>query len=137
MVLARAAAGDDDAETPKPDIDQLAAFLSAKAVEMRASFDEQDLPLIGLDAEAAEADSDMPSAADIVRAFASADEAVPAGPGLPGEIVSAVACWGNGSTGVNYTWNVMHLPYLSCWFLDRQHRLRRVHSPAQLVLRSG
>jgi hypothetical protein len=90
-VLARAAAGDDDAEAAKPDIDQLAAFLTAKAVEMRASIDEQDLPLIGLDAEAGSADSDTPSSAEIVRAFASADEAVPAGPGLPGEIVS-VAC---------------------------------------------
>jgi hypothetical protein len=56
---------------------------------MRASFDEQDLPLIGLDAEAGDADSDTPSAAEIVRAFASADEAVPAGAGLPGEFVSA------------------------------------------------
>jgi hypothetical protein len=87
--LARATAGDDDAEAAKPDIDQLAAFLTAKAVEMRASMDEQDLPLIGLDTEAGDADSDTPSAAEIVRAFASADAAVPAGAGLPGEIVSA------------------------------------------------
>jgi hypothetical protein len=92
LTLARATAGDDDAEAAKPDIDQLAAFLSAKAVEMRASMDEQDLPLIGLDTEAGGADSDTPSAAEIVRAFASADEAVPAGAGLPGEIVSA-ASW--------------------------------------------
>ncbi|KAF6236642.1 hypothetical protein COO60DRAFT_1632418 [Scenedesmus sp. NREL 46B-D3] len=87
VVLARATAGGDDADAPKPDIDQLAAFLTAKAVEMRASFDEQDLPLIGLDAEAGDAAGDTPAAAaESVRAFASMDEAVRAGAGLPGDI---------------------------------------------------
>ncbi|WIA19005.1 hypothetical protein OEZ85_003668 [Tetradesmus obliquus] len=53
---------------------------------MRASFDEQDLPLLSSDADAGSTDSDMPSAAEIVRAFASMEEATPVGAGLPVEI---------------------------------------------------
>lgn len=90
---ATAGGNDDDAMPAQPDIDQLAAFLTQKAAEMRASMDEQDLlppePQPAEDAPPESSRSDeAASTSDTLLSLdsllASADAAVPAGAALPG-----------------------------------------------------
>lgn len=95
-----AAADDDDAASAQPDIDQLAAFLTQKAAQMRASMDEQDLLPTESRSDDADADSadvtssqtnsdaDTLLSLDSLAALASADAAIPAGAALPGAVVS-------------------------------------------------
>lgn len=98
-----AATSDDEPSPAQPDIDQLAAFLTQKAVEMRASMDEQDLlpttddnGLDGADGGSLDGSGSSDSSTgpdsllslDSLAALASADAAVPAGAALPGAMVS-------------------------------------------------
>jgi hypothetical protein len=114
-IIPAATADDDDAASAQPDIDQLAAFLTQKAAQMRASMDEQDLLPTESRADVA-ADTDdssnkkpsdslmsldsllgLDSVADMAMAdaaMASADAAVPAG-----AAVSAVVVWRGGGAG--------------------------------------
>jgi hypothetical protein len=106
-------ADDDNAMPAQPDIDQLAAFLTQKAAEMRASMDEQDLlppaprPTDDDDDAASPDSNDSNSSSDnsssdtlsdtllsldSLAALASADAAVPAGAALPGAQVRGGAC---------------------------------------------
>lgn len=85
---------DDDAMPAQPDIDQLAAFLTQKAAEMRASMDEQDLlppeprPAEDAPPESSTSSDEAASTSDTLLSLdsllASADAAVPAGAALPG-----------------------------------------------------
>lgn len=84
-----------DDKTPnddqQPDIDALAAFLSKKAVEMKASMDELDIIMSQEDSFAADEEVEAAEEAAAAAALASADAAVPAGPTAPGQTVGQVS----------------------------------------------
>lgn len=84
------ATAEDGSGEQKPDIDALAAFLTKRAVEMKASMDELDIIMSQEDSFAADEALDTADE-EAAAALASADAAVPAGPAVPGEFVSRLS----------------------------------------------
>lgn len=84
----RSTAEDSSGEEQKPDIDALAAFLSKRAVEMRASMDEWDVMMSQEDSYAADEALDTLDGQTDAAASASAEAAAPKGAADLGQPVS-------------------------------------------------